>query len=124
MIGQRTEHRSEKGYSFSDLFCIQFLGEGEDKINKPELKAWANNLVNLKIESLGFNGSKGLKRRDIEAYIEEEAKKKNIEFKTDDHPTKPIYTLSQKEEAVFLEVYYRYKTFYTRHRVFVGGQEG
>ncbi|MBT2686704.1 hypothetical protein J7I93_00755 [Bacillus sp. ISL-47] len=92
-------------------------------ITKNELMSWADNLVKLKKASLGKSGSQILKRRELEDYLEKEVKKKNIVIKKNNHPTKASYILCDQEQEVILEVLYRYKSYYTRHHVYIENEE-
>jgi hypothetical protein len=47
----------------------------------------------------------------------------NIEVKKDNHPTKPAYIFCDQEQEIILEVLYRYKSYYARHRVYIENEE-
>lgn len=60
-----------------------------------------------------------IKKKELEAYIEEFAENEGIEYQKVSEPVKTIYIFSINGQDPEIEFYYRYGNYYTRHNIIV-----
>jgi hypothetical protein len=58
-----------------------------------------------------------IKKKELEAFLEEYAANTGIEYTKDCEPVKTIYTFSIESHQAEIEFYYRYSNYYTRHTI-------
>ena len=128
MNGQRTGHKSEKG-----MVCTPFLTFFMGFFEKITRKGMIQPLMNINKTDLihcieQFLKDKQLinselqkpntiKKKELEAFLEESAQNKGVEFIKNCEPVKTTYTFSIESDEAEIEFYYRYGNYYTRHSI-------
>lgn len=85
-------------------------------INKHDLVSCINTFVMKKRSSLSESPNT-IKKKEIESHLEEYATEQGIPYKKQSKPTKTIYNFSFEDKEVFVEFFYRYSHYYTRHSI-------
>jgi hypothetical protein len=58
-----------------------------------------------------------IKKKELEAFLEDSARNEGVEFIKNCEPVKTIYTFSIESHEAEIEFYYRYGNYYTRHSI-------
>ncbi|WP_456272724.1 hypothetical protein [Bacillus sp. AK031] len=58
-----------------------------------------------------------IKKKELETYIESEAERLSFPYQKESDSIKSYYTFSLEKHEVQIEIFYRYKSYYTRHSI-------
>lgn len=61
--------------------------------------------------------SNTIKKKELESYLEDFAAEQGLSYEKQEEPTKTIYTFSIDGKKAFVEFFYRYSHYYTRHSI-------
>lgn len=88
--------------------------------NTNELLSSIENFINeKKLGILEENQPNTLKKKELETFLEAVADELSIPFQKTSEPTRTTYTFSFNTEEAFIELFYRYSNYYTRHIITV-----
>lgn len=87
---------------------------------KSELLSSIEHFINeKKLGILEENQPNALKKKELESFLETLADDLTLSFQKTSEPTKTVYTFSFENQQAFIELFYRYSNYYTRHIITV-----